>query len=220
MSGIACLTVTAVASALMAEHSKPRYEGHSLREWLQIAGTCSAARAQATPAILNLGSNAVSTLVAWLAYEPQPWEHRLFSYCPTRLCNTRFGSMFFANFDKGIDAIEAFSILGTNAASAVPQLIALSHDTGHPNAAFRAINALALVGPPAYPHLLQALQDTNHPFRDSVIRCFPILDYHCGGAVCFDALEPVQFDADASMREAATNALRELASDCFTTGSQ
>jgi HEAT repeat len=212
LAGIAAM---AGGVALLTTDQKTHYQGRSLSEWLDIAGRDDGASEQAKAAIRAIGTNAVPTLLTWIRHEDPNWRWRrrvVLRAVPKSAWDTRL-VMLLSGITAGDNvyrAVNAFDILGTNAVSAIPALVSLSKDTNRPHAAFYAINALSLLGPPACPHMVAALRDTSRPYRDVFARDFPNLASFVGTNVCRHALAAALLDPDPSVREASAGALAEI----------
>src|SRR6185369_7908964 len=66
-------------------------------------------------------------------------------------------------------AEQGFSLLGTNAQPAAPELVRLAKDTRHPTVGSRAVSAMAVMGPSSFPLLTNLLKDTSGPVRSALV---------------------------------------------------
>ena len=193
----------AIGVALLSTNETPRYRGRSLSEWLEIAGQDGPGSEQAQACIRAMGTNAVPTLLKWLRCEPPRWRQQ-FVLRPFPQSTWSSGPVLFLSGalegDKVYRAVLAFSILTTNAAPAIPELVKLSRDTTHPTGAFYAINSLSLIGAAAYPQMVASLSDTNHPYRDVIARDFTILAEQTGTNLCLAPLLVALLDPDPIVR--------------------
>jgi len=214
------IAFTALAAILTGAWLTQIYRGQSkdrlLSEYLDLAGRDDAGSERARNTLCAMSGNAVPTLLRWLRYgDPEPnWRRRLvLKALPQRFWNR--GPILIlsgvADGDKVYRAVNGFAILGTNAILAIPELITLSKDTNHPNAAFYAINSLSLLGPAAYPYMQAGLNNTNHPYRALFARNLPNFTQFVAPEVCMGTLGRALSDRDRFVREAAATALMELA---------
>ena len=152
---------------LLPSQQEPRFQGRTLSEWVDATGRNDAEGENAEAALSAIGTNALPTLVKWISRHNayRRWRLRLASAFPRSARSTPLVMSLSGMTDANnvFRAVNAFGLLGTNAAPAIPALVALSKDPKYPNTAFYAINALSLLGPPAYLDMVAALDDTNRP---------------------------------------------------------
>jgi hypothetical protein len=99
-----------------------------------------------------------------------------------------------------------FSILGTNAISATPELEALMKDPTNPSRSARAMLALGGIGEPAIPALKAAFADPNRSDRQHVLNTISLLWTDAKWPIIAEALN----DRDVIVREAATNFAEQM----------
>lgn len=179
--------------ALPPTDQEPGYQGRCLSEWVDLAGRDYSGSEPAKASIRAIGTNAIPILLKRVRHEDPygRWRRRIALLAFPRSARDTPMVMLLSGVTAGNNvyrAVDAFGILGTNAASAIPELVTLSKNTNRPNAAFYSINALSLLGPLAYPPMMAALGDTNCPYRDVFARNFPNLAPFVGTNVCRDAL--------------------------------
>jgi HEAT repeat protein len=104
----------------------------------------------------------------------------------------------------------AFGILGTNAASDIPELVAMMDDPNCPRTARRAIAALSSLGAPAFPQMTAALSNTSHPNRDIIAAFLFWMAHDIGTNACLPPLTAALDDPDPQVRGAASRALYRL----------
>lgn len=162
----------AIAFALLLRHdNEPHYNGRSLSAWLRVYREWSKGQRgepdfdEANHAIWAIGTNAIPFLLKWIQQEPPSW-HRA---AHTKLSGPSDNALAKLlvdgpGYDKAEAAMLAFGVLGTNAALAIPSLVALMNATNHPATADRATAALSGLGGPALPRLLATLAIRIKPF--------------------------------------------------------
>ena len=138
---------------------EPQYKGVSLSQWLEVhmpynVRTQSKAESEAAEiAVQYIGTNAIPYFLKWIRYEPTHFRGNLAGHpdCPAFL-----SEWLLHPCNKSDHAVEGFKILGTNAASAIPELTRLMNK----NKMFssrQAIEALSHLGKDAAPPIIEAL---------------------------------------------------------------
>ena len=175
---IVLLTVIAgvVAYVLLKPKDEPKYQGRYLSDWLEEYRDSRYSDGDAAIAVRNIGTNALPYLVKWLSSKSSR---------------------------RVTQSLNGFAILGTDAASAIPELQALMKDPTKPGARF----ALVSIGPPAIPALKAALADPNQPDRYKLLYTFSNLMFRPGTNSCLPILIEALTDHDVEVRYAATNVL-------------
>jgi HEAT repeat protein len=151
--------------------SEPSYKGRRLSEWVALYGNYpgfkySDFRQEPAEAIQHIGTNALPSLVAWIAYEPSPWTKRLqtvFDELSPLIAESAPARKLFPFNDayvRALNATAALRLLGPLAAPAVPELARRISLTNSPDARLSAIAALSCIGPPAAPIMASVL--SNH----------------------------------------------------------
>jgi HEAT repeat protein len=151
--------------------SEPRYKGRSLSGWLRVHEQANKSKIlQAEEAIRDIGTNAITILLADLAEEPRVWMVPV----PVRVRFPKAIQSLLDRLERTEDrrsrALWGFHILGPAAAPAVPALIrglssnawAYTHPYGYgpcPQA-----EALTEIGRPAVPALIQTLTNRSNEF--------------------------------------------------------
>lgn len=198
-----------------ARSSEPSYNGKPLSEWLLILkeGHTESGEQDAQAAIRQIGTNGIPTLVDLLGVYDDWSAKRVLS----KLHNKDLTA--YVKWDENPYSrakslrelgLNGFSILGTNAESAVPQIIkTLSYSD-------EAARALTLIGPKGFSALTNALNDSNSSVRDAIIRA---LGKEGGGdpEVIKQLLVNALKDPDTLIRLHATDILRDKASDAVIT---
>jgi hypothetical protein len=151
----ACTAILAVALVrLMRTQSKepePTYEGRTLSQWMAtnaisaVSGDISTSD-KAEEAIRKIGTNAIPFLLRWIAEEP-PIPPGVAAKLPASVTQNRAAQLVIdgPHNERAFDSTYAFSILGKNAITAVPQLKLLMADTNRPVTASRATTALSYI---------------------------------------------------------------------------
>ncbi len=146
--------------------SEPMFQGRTLSYWLDFLNNPSKDwehREDAAIAVRHIGTDALPFLLKWMRDETPPWRLKL---------NTTLGKLpkpirtipFVASFietkpDYSPLAVAGFSILRSEASSAVPELTRVMNRTRYYSRQRRAIQALASIGNEGLEPLLQALVD-------------------------------------------------------------
>ena len=204
-SAIVCLIAVPSARA-----SEPSYDGKPLSEWLLILeeGHTESSEQDAQAAIRQIGTNGIPILVDLLGVYDDRSAKRVLS----KLHNKDLTAYF--KWDENPDsraknlrelALDGFSILGTNAESAVPQITKEIYSD-------EAARALLAIGPKGFSALTNALNDPNAGIRGLVIRTIG----KEGGAdpeVTKQLLVNALKDPDINVRMDAAAILRDKAPD-------
>ncbi|MCX6929420.1 MAG: HEAT repeat domain-containing protein [Verrucomicrobia bacterium] len=170
-------TAAAALIITLCRDPQPYYNGRSLQEWIKVYARpdwySPGAQADAEKAIVQIGTNAIPFLVKWIAYKPHPSRTKQFAatiipmlplvrdFPPAK--HWLYGGdprEFRANA-----AAEAFDIFGPSASFAIPELAKLAHSSTDPGPADRAVDALANIGPLAFPAVLGVVEDRHAEAR-------------------------------------------------------
>jgi len=120
----------------------------------------------------------------------------------------------FSPLDPNYEAVQAFKVLGTNAAPAVPQLIEIYNRESNRETKDWVLPTLAEIGPPAKPAvpiLLRAISGTNMWQRENAARALG--EIHTDAAEVVPPLISCLGDPDSRLRLAAVMALRNFGKD-------
>jgi hypothetical protein len=162
---IAVVAVAVLATlvwTLLARPSEPVYKGGSLSYWLiqRTDSNSKAERDEAATAIRAMGTNAIPTLLRMMRAKESRFKSRWLA--------RRWYGLFEMHFSEPAGIVaraeEGFDVLGTDAASAVPELSKILDETLSPECASRTANALGNIGPDgraAVPSLLRAATKTK-----------------------------------------------------------
>jgi hypothetical protein len=155
-----------VAATISAADKEPAYNGRTLTEWTRDVDPHYLVLVGHEPpewiAIRTMGSNAIPTLLKWMAQKdpPEPQKPNL-APCYTVVQSER--------------AVLAFHILGEAAEPAIPELTRLAITTRDPERADRCVDALASIGPASLPSFIEILTNGTYRARFSALECFPAL---------------------------------------------
>lgn len=196
-----------------ARSSEPSYNGRPLSEWLLVleeGRTLSGEPVDAPvaeAAIRQIGTNGIPTLIDLL----NVYDERSAKKVLSKLHNKELTAWFKyeENIFSGCENIRklglrGFSILGTNAEYAVPQITKVYSD--------ETARALLAVGPKGFSALTNALNDPNAGIRDIVIRALgkgDVGDPEVVKQLLVNALK----DPDTLVRLHAADILRDKAPD-------
>lgn len=159
---LATVLVSGVLAVVCARR-EPSADGRTLSEWITLAHEQPSGR-DATNAVRTIGAKAVPVLLGKLRSEDPSWK---------RLFDNNWGRKFFddewlytARFDHFAAKI-GFSILGTQAVTAIPELSRMLYDT---NKDTLAGQALGFIGPDSLPVLKEALTNADVRIRERATR--------------------------------------------------
>lgn len=224
---IVCLVVAVGSWAVLSWHREPSYNGKSLSDWVEAATKAPAFGRRGEPweeAIKHMGTNAVPTLVRWLASEPMFGWRRFFktqNALPASLrasrvtlwLRDRASSNESRHELRAAAAERALIVLGKDAKSAIPGLLLMFRDSATPSGGFRAGNVLAGLSKESFPALLKCFSDpqfTNY---------FALVQVLCqmrgflqgeGAAAVPNLCSPLQ-RADPALKQVCAEALGNVA---------
>jgi hypothetical protein len=216
----ACLGLALTLAALLPHDDEPRYNGRPLSKWLQVY--CENARNQNFPqaseaeqAIRAIGTNALPFLLKWIRQQPPSWHRTAHRRLPEYLSDNAPVSLLIdgPGYERANEVMVAFALLGTNAAPAIPDLVALMKDT---NKVDRAVGALSGVGAPALPHMLAALANTNQTGRSMILFYIRDMARKVGTNAFLPPLKAALQDPDPEVRGMASGVLHYLAHESPT----
>jgi hypothetical protein len=117
-------------------------------------------RGQAADAVRQIGTNAIPYLLANMCYENPDWMQRVTAvtvHLPEPVWV--WWQAIVDRHDRSRQSYDGFAILGPQAAPAIPALVAMADDRDINDAATRA---LARIGKPALPYLMDALTNRDN----------------------------------------------------------
>lgn len=134
MIGIALFAVTVgcIAFSFGGANKMPYYEGKSLQEWFDLFQPHHSEEDPDVKAIIAIGSEAVPFLLHELCVSESPWAERSRRLqCKLGLVRRPYSTASSRNYR----AYNCLLLLGTNADSALPELIKVARDEAHPSLA-------------------------------------------------------------------------------------
>ena len=165
---------------VIGHNREPRYRGLTVTEYSEIYdriwhGELTRPGLQETgDAFYQMGSNAVPYLLKWIQYRRPQWEENLLKTLdqtppPFRGLATNFTARrrsLMAKLERRRTAGSwGFERIGSNAATAIPELERLALDPGAANTAAMATTALRSIGRPALPSLCRVASNPQAPVR-------------------------------------------------------
>ncbi|MGB7747549.1 MAG: HEAT repeat domain-containing protein [Verrucomicrobiia bacterium] len=142
---------------------EPYYKGKSLSDWLSYD-----LGADAPAAIQQMGTNAIPTLLDLMGATPKTirWVAvRLDSKRMREQLRNDDGDVYFGEIKEAV--VLAFTVLGTNAESAVPKMVKFLNEDND-DVSIYAAAALGVVGPKGFAALTNALNSPNPSIRVDV----------------------------------------------------
>jgi hypothetical protein len=202
------------AYGLLRPKDEPKYQGRDLSDWLQeCSGPFSGGvhpPCDAEAAVRHIGTNALPYLEKWIVSKPPAWRTNLGEGPPNRSKPDPLADWLDGSGRRRRNAYVGFWILGTNAASSVPELMALMKGATSSNEKFMLTFALAGIGAPAIPALKAALTDPNQPHRSQIFVIFFYMAGWHGPNDCLPVLIELLNHNDFMVRSGATNWIEEF----------
>jgi hypothetical protein len=202
--------LSAAILVLARQSSEPEYQRRRLSYWIDQYVSTSEHRNEAAEAIRAIGTNGLPYLITWAHYKLPAWRSILLLTTP--LGRSRF-ALFLAETSqhhRADAALHAISLLGTNAAQAVPSLANLAFTTPT-NLNIEVIITLSHLGPAAVPVLLQVKSNSIGVYRRFMSQTIAFNVVPTTGINDIPWLIKALEDDDVSLRNAATNALFNIA---------
>ncbi|MBI1178171.1 hypothetical protein GC207_12120 [bacterium] len=140
----------------LLRNTEPKYEGRNLSEWIKIYGSSGPLtdRQQAAFAIQAIGTNALPYLLEWINYEPSNLRLGIWSRFGGRLQGIPFvHQILYGNMERAYATQNAFEVLGTLAAPAIPILSDQARKTDRVYSRGGALVSLIYIGPDSIPAL-------------------------------------------------------------------
>jgi HEAT repeat protein len=179
---------------------------------------------EAEAAIQAIGTNAIPLLLKWIHAEQTSGNRRLhaaINMLPRKLGPSAFSYLHSLatpqDQKRAFAAIVAFSVLGSRATPAIPELTRLVNDTNSMQTARYATIALAWIGTNALPSLVIALTSEDREVRETAASALHVSTASKYSTNVFPAVLRLLQEADAPARERATRALQEYAPEVLQT---
>lgn len=181
---LACLSGLGLVAVLLTVPREPRDHHQPLSHWVLMLGSPRAnapESPEASAAVTAIGTNALPFLLDWVQYESAPGRAKL-SMLIARLRHTPppWPGPRSRREHLAWGADRALCILGTQAVSALPELVRLMNDSSRPETARRAAGSLRALGTNSLPALLAVVDNPNHPCRTSAILALEIMGRDIG----------------------------------------
>jgi hypothetical protein len=209
LAGTAILAILAMA---LWPQPEPFYQGLSLSTWIEKHAKAGDDVAGPHDAISSVGTNAIPFLLKWMHYEPTPLRlvmMRAANYLPF---NRHINSALLQPYTRAERATYAFAALRSSASNAVPTLIGMLTNSAELETASRASSALAWIGEPGLPTLVEVISDDQLTNRELAV--FSVAHMRNPGTNGLPAV-PVLMRAldspNSRLRRAALHALGNLA---------
>jgi HEAT repeat protein len=164
-----------ILAALIVAFTRPRepyYQGRSLTDWVLVLQSDPPEYTMATNAIRSIGTNAIPFFLEWIHYTPPPPKrqslaalNRFLQWLQARLGAQGEWELKDRQLVRAAAATFAFAPLGSQARTAVPELVRLLNQPEPGFAADRGARCLASLGELAIPPFMAALTSTNSEVR-------------------------------------------------------
>jgi hypothetical protein len=197
---------------------EPIYQGKALSLWLE--DYTPSGRQKAAEAVHSTGTNAIPILLKWMRAKVPP---RIVLKIELKLIDlAKKQSMVRIHYvfpvQRNEIAYVGFQVLGTNAATAVPELMSICAEKAHPESQRYAALSLGYIGPAAklaIPLLMEYFNHTNALMRFAAVKSVTQI----GGdpKLVVPAMRKVLKDPDDRIRFNAVAALRNyIRSDAYS----
>lgn len=219
--GSGLIATAVLMTAFYGANREPIYQGRPLSEWIteyEKSLPATTGDQPAADAVRQIGTNAIPVLMEWINYNRPKvviMAENFLGATARRLgLPPRYYLRSFNRDQWTWRAIEAFALLGTNAAPAIPALTTLAADPAHSDAAASAVGALNEMGPRGTAALLSLLTNAASPHRRVIIAA---LSRNASAAPeTIPALLVCLRDPNPAVRTQATNALLKIAPEVLT----
>lgn len=173
--------IAAVLILTLWREREPRFEDHSLLEWIAIADHGDSdgefSKRDGQEAVRHIGTNAIPFLIKCIEYRERPWQTRLGSLCsklPENLADPLSGLIAGHGAQRQETAFSGLCILGPAAKPAIPALTNLLTD--QPPLASDCMTVLAQIGGDGLTPVLNAVTNQASPYRIVAIDALVGLD--------------------------------------------
>ena len=206
------LVFVAGLTFLLLRRNEPKYHGRYLSEWMEdhVQKVTPAEARAVNEAIKNIGTNGLPFYVGWVGLRTPQWKNGLFDKLPNWLRQIEFiaDGLEQKNYLRDAFGMKAIWLLGTNAASAIPQLQAKLENRTDFYLVKDASRALAGIGPPSVAALRSAFANPEQINRPAILWSFRWLSFSGCSNDCMPIIIAALEDDDANVRASATNFLR------------
>lgn len=222
---VALAALGGVAALIWPREREPVYQGKTLSQWLGKSRVPQGLYPgepdpQAAEALTAMGTNAISWLMKWVAYERPAWRQGLCGVAAKVpfMGNKRFiGEWLWGDEAYVNKAIQGFWILGAHGRLLIPGLTEIATNGHSPVAVSQhAVTALYYTGHAALPALIEVLSDVRAPRNTRVAAGMYVsqwwVDWNVSGPEeIYPKLARALSDRDGYVRSAATNAALRIA---------
>jgi HEAT repeat protein len=184
---------------------EPRYEDHSLLEWIAIADhgdkNSEYSERDALEAVRHIGTNAIPFLIKCIGYRERPWQTRLGSLCyklPEKIANPLSHLVEGNGAQRQLTAFSGLYILGSDARTALP---ALTNLLTQPSLVDYCMPVLIQIGGDGLTAVLNVVTNQASPFRRAAI----------GSLVGLDTNRPLDQVIVSTLTNSLADTNRELA---------
>jgi HEAT repeat protein len=206
------MALLALIALALRHSSAPSFEGVPLRTWItRYHGVLSGDADPAKEAISSIGTNANPFLVKWIRYEETPLLRLTTTLLAKLPLGERLLPMLFEPRIRADEAANAFLALEASASNAVPALIHILTNSSEPETSLRASRALAYIGKPAIPGLVEVISDDRLPGRERAIGALALMQKPgTNGLSAVPVLVGALNGSDPAVRQAAALALGHI----------
>ncbi len=161
----ACILIALIAVCFFClRDNEPSYNGRTLSAWLRVYGDASVQSEQkenSRQSVIAIGTNAIPALLKWTTFEQLQRDRRYFALwrrLPHRILKNHFIiSVALRTMEHIAIAQDGFSILGTNAIPAIPELSRRFCNTTNREQADIAAISLQCMGEPGFQFFTNAI---------------------------------------------------------------
>jgi hypothetical protein len=180
------LAAVAALLAFNLRDREPVYRGHELSYWIARYNppAVTPSQEEAYNAINQIGTNAIPSLLHWVAYRPSSFRVKIDPLL------YKLPNKFFPNFitraeERADHASDAFRVLGQRATNAIPALLLLATNSTDREITRRCSWALGYTGASALPALLSISTNSHIPGRCHTIDAIVVLGPDARPAIPF-----------------------------------
>jgi hypothetical protein len=201
---LGCAIALILITTLLRER-EPRYEDHSLLEWIAIADHGDKdneySERDAQEAVRHIGTNAIPFLIKCIEYRERPWQTRLGALCyklPGKFADPLSNLVEGHGAQRQLAAFSGLYILGPDARPAIP---ALTNLLTQPPLVDYCMHVLTQIGGDGLTAVLNVLTNQASPFRRAAI----------GSLVGLDTNRPLDQIVVSTLTNCLADTNRELA---------